>query len=236
MLGMGTKLKLTESMPALANAAKEAEMATDRMGGETALNEDATESAFRQRASAFNILHIASHSILDEGKPLQSHILLHTDPATTDDGRINAWEVYDMKLHADLTVLSACSAGKGRNIRGQGVMSLGRAFSVAGCPNVIMTLNNVDDFAAYQLMDAFYAKLATGMSAADALREARLDYLRDGDLGMAHPSLWAPFILNGPGDVQFEPEPDKGKLIWFMAGSIFVLLAGGAWLLRRLLR
>lgn len=229
MLGMGTQLKLAKGMPPLANAAREAEMATDRMGGETALNEAATESAFRQRASAFNILHIASHSILDEGKPLESHILLHTDPATQDDGRINAWEVYDMKLGADLTVLSACSAGKGKNIKGQGVMSLGRAFSVAGCPNVIMTLNNVNDLAAYQLMDAFYAKLAEGLCAADALREARLTYLHDRDVGMTHPSLWAPFILSGPGDVQFVAEPrSKAFKPWF-GGGLAVLLAVAGW-------
>jgi CHAT domain-containing protein len=105
-------------------------------------------------------------------------------------------EVFDLKLNAELVVLSACKTGLGKIIRGEGITGLSRAFLCAGTPTVLVSLWNVYDRSTADLMTSFYKNLETqGMNKAAALREARLEMIRSKKY--SHPYYWAPFVLIG---------------------------------------
>ena len=123
------------------------------------------------------------------------------DPSR-DDGYLSAEEIQHLDLSAcELVVLSACETALGSARAGEGLMSLRRAFSVAGADSVISSLWKVDDQATAQLMKDFYTNLwAKGMSRADALHQAKLRMLnlnRADNGGDAMPSTWGAFVLSG---------------------------------------
>lgn len=217
IMGMGSNLP-PEGYDGLVQplyfAGKEVEFAVDRMGGEAFTNGAATEAAFKQHSPQYGLLHLSTHGILNDIAPLRSGILLHSDKAQDEDGTLHAYEVYQLRLRSRLAVLSACSVGKGKWIRGQGVMSVGRAFMVAGCNNVVMTLQDVDDRRAYEIMRHFYEALSAGVPATEALRQARLQYLDESDSEFSHPAYWSPFVLVGEGDCVFAAESDENTGRW----------------------
>jgi CHAT domain-containing protein len=145
-------------------------------------------------------VHFATHGILglDVGKqPALVLSLVGTsgkqDEDGTDDGFLQLDEVSGLKLNADLVVLSACQSGQGRLHNGEGVSGLARVFLYAGSRGVVCSLWSVDDAATAELMQGLYRRLRDGQNAADALRAAKLDMLKD----RRAPLYWAPFILMG---------------------------------------
>ena len=119
--------------------------------------------------------------------------------SSVDDGILYAYEIYNMSLGAELAVLSACHTGAGQLQRGEGVMSLARAFSNAGCGSVVMSLWEADGAASKQLMVNFYRHLDAGLAREDALRQAKLDYLASANPSMVAPYFWGNFVLIGKG-------------------------------------
>jgi CHAT domain-containing protein len=109
------------------------------------------------------------------------------------DGFLRLDEVTHLKLNADLVILSACRTGQGKLHSGEGVHGLARAFLYAGSKGVVCSLWAVDDAQTARLMTALYRGLKDGRPAADALRDAQLALLREGQA----PLYWAPFILIG---------------------------------------
>lgn len=158
---------------------------------------DASETAVKSlNLSQYRMIHFASHGLIDEQKPQFSALLLYPGTGKLEDGFLTMREVFDLKLNADLVVLSACKTGLGRQIRGEGIDSLSRAFFTAGASNVIMSFWNVFDLSTAQFMTDFYgAMLKNGSDKAAALRQARLKMI-DGKQ-FNHPYYWAPFILMG---------------------------------------
>ncbi len=110
------------------------------------------------------------------------------------DGLLSMSEVLSLKLNADLVALTACQTGLGKEVSGEGVMSMGRAFQYAGAKSVIMTLWEVQVDSALLLMESFFQNLKSGMGKLDALKDARDRVRRE---GYRHPFFWAPFILVG---------------------------------------
>ncbi|MEM9806101.1 MAG: CHAT domain-containing tetratricopeptide repeat protein [Cyanobacteria bacterium P01_D01_bin.56] len=154
----------------------------------------ATESAVRDRLANANIIHLATHGLLDEQQGLSSAIALtpvsNTNP--DDDGLFTAQEVMQLNLKADLVVLSACNTGRGR-ITGDGVVGLSRAFLAAGANNLVASLWAVPDDATAMLMTEFYQQLQTEPDKAVALRQAMLTTLAQ----HPDPRDWAAFFLIG---------------------------------------
>jgi CHAT domain-containing protein len=112
------------------------------------------------------------------------------------DGFLRAHELFNLKLPAEIVVLSACQTGLGKNIRGEGLVSLTRGFMYAGAPRVIVSLWGVSDSGTTELMVRFYhGMLKEGMRPAAALRAAQVSLMND--KRWASPYYWAPFILQG---------------------------------------
>ncbi len=165
----------------------------------------AGEQKVRELAGQQTMIHLATHCVIRDDLPLESFLALA--PAPPEDGRLTAREVFDLDLHADLVVLSACNTGLGK-VNGDGVIGLSRAFLYAGTPSVIVSLWRVADLVATTEMEKFYAVLKTpGGSKAAALRTAQLDMISQlrgkklrtpsGKVIAEHPIYWAPFVLIG---------------------------------------
>jgi CHAT domain-containing protein len=162
------------------------------------LGADARESRVKEEAGRHRLLHLAAHGILDDQSPLYSHLVLaRPAPGEGDDGLLEAWEIMELDLQADLAVLSACETGRGRVAPGEGLIGLSWAFSVAGCPTTVVSHWKVDSASTSRLMVEFHRRLARGRPKADALREAALAV--KADPRYAHPFYWAGFIVLGLG-------------------------------------
>ncbi len=157
----------------------------------------ATEHHFKINATHFGILHLATHAIIDDLNPMNSKLLFTLNEDSLEDGDLHAWEIFNMDLNAQMAVLSACNTGFGKIQKGEGVMSIGRAFAYAGCPSVVMSLWPAQDKITSSMMTAFYRHLSLGQTKDQALRQAKLDYLQHGEDFNLHPFYWAGFIVQG---------------------------------------
>ena len=169
------------------------------LGGQKWLAEAATKENFQKTAANYRVLHLAMHGIIDDTNPLYSH-LLFTENEGGKDNRLTAAELYHMQLNAGLAVLSACNTGVGELKKGEGIMSLSRAFALAGCPSMVMSLWSVPDEQTGRLMEDFYSELKKGSTKNEALRQAKLQYLEGQDNRGGHPYLWAGFVVIGDTD------------------------------------
>ena len=157
---------------------------------------DASESNVKKvDLRQYRVVHFASHGLIDEEEPQFSALVL-TPGDNREDGFFTMREVFDLKLDADLVVLSACKSGLGKQVRGEGLAGLSRAFFAAGTSNVLVSLWNVYDLSTAQFMTSFYQSLQKkGVTKAAALQQAREQMIHSGKF--SHPYYWAPFILIG---------------------------------------
>ena len=165
-------------------------------GGDSWINQDATRENFLKNAEQYGILHLATHGIVDRNDPLRSR-LLFSSSSIDDESAVYAHEIYSMQLKAGLTVLSACNSGTGEWKKGEGMMSLARAFAFAGCPSLVMSLWNVSDQSTSELMTAFYENLKVGQPKDEALRQAKLHYLQTASSEYTKPIYWGSFVAVG---------------------------------------
>lgn len=156
---------------------------------------NATESFWLAEASKYRILHLATHGLSDGAKPLYSHVLLSAD--NDADGLIEAREIADLKLNAEMVVLSACETARGREIDGEGMVGLAWSFTAAGVPTIIASGWRVDSENTADLMVDFYTKFnnKADQTKAAALQSAMIEKLRKAK--SAHPFFWAGFSLTG---------------------------------------
>jgi len=182
----------------------------------------ATEAFFKEVAGEANILHVASHGMTSAYDPAESHLLFSQSQDDQEDGLLHAWEIYGMKIPADLTVLSACQTGTGVIRNGAGVLSLARAFRYAGSKDVVMSLWSVNDRSTYQVIREFFSGLKQERDKAVALQEAMIYHLStEKNDEYLHPYYWAGFSLVGPGEVL-----DEGKIMdskWWIALVVILL-------------
>ncbi|MBD3342362.1 MAG: CHAT domain-containing protein [Candidatus Lokiarchaeota archaeon] len=146
----------------------------------------------------FRFIHFATHGVIDEEKPARSCIVLTLDDDPAEDGFLQMQEIFNLKLNADLVVLSACQTGRGKLIGGEGMISLTRGFQYAGANSVIVSLWSVNDQSTVDFMESFYRAIKEGDAFDVALRHAKRKMLQNKNRALQHPYYWAPFVLIGP--------------------------------------
>jgi CHAT domain-containing protein len=182
----------------LPGAAQEVEYLANFMEGRSWLMKEATETNFKQHAGDYNILHLAMHSLLNDERPEYSELLFNHENDQWNDGYLKVSEIYNLHLNAELVVLSACSSGYGKIQKGEGPISISRAFSYSGCPSVVMSLWKVPDDVTLQVMTFFYQELMNGEEKDEALRLAQLKFVSETtDPLYRHPYFWAGFVVMG---------------------------------------
>jgi CHAT domain-containing protein len=158
----------------------------------TLVGGQATETAAKSLAAGFPLLHLATHALIDDAAPLYSAIVLGA--SGSDDGLLEAREMMDLQLGADLAILSACDSASGDLTPGEGMIGMSWALMVAGCRNTVVSQWNVDSASTAQMMIAFHAALRRrGADYPTAMREAQLKLLRNPRF--SHPYYWSPFVL-----------------------------------------
>lgn len=166
------------------------------------IGRQATEKSFRALAPSHSTIHLATHGVIDNRQPLYSHLLLtKTEGDAENDGLLEAREIMNMNLQADLAVLSACETANGRVSPGEGVVGMSWAFFVAGTRSMLVSQWKVNSSSTSQLMLNFYQSLEANQShfakanKAEALRHATLKSMKN--QRYRHPFYWAPFVLVG---------------------------------------
>ena len=159
------------------------------------LGDSATESAFK-KASDRRVIHLAVHAIANETQPEHAALVLLSDPAHDEDGFLQASEIVQLRLNADLVVLSACDTAVGPLEGQEGISTLSRAFLLAGARTVVSTLWSVQDETTLYLMKTFYRELNRKKRVPEALAAAKRKMLKTFD-EKAVPYYWAGFTVEG---------------------------------------
>ena len=169
-------------------------------GRKAALGFDANRSAaMSYDLSKFRIIHFATHSYLDSQRPELSAIALSMvdRQGKPQEGYLRSHEIFNLRLGADLVVLSGCRTGLGKEVKGEGLYGMTRGFMYAGSKRVMVSLWDVQDQATARLMTDFYRGLLgpKRSNTAAALRAAQIAIWRDGR--WQAPYYWAGFVLQG---------------------------------------
>lgn len=185
------------------------------------LREQASEENAKTagRFNQFRFVHFATHGLLNEENPSHSGLILKLDtkkdsaatvttlPVSTkpnpqstiaqqsEDGLLQAYEIFNLKLNADLVVLSGCGTGLGKEVKGEGLVGLTHAFFYAGTPSLVVSLWKVQDRSTADLMVNLYREIGRTQTKSEALRQAKLRLIQQGRY--ADPYYWAPFVLTG---------------------------------------
>ncbi len=194
----------------------------------------ANETTFREAAARYGILHLGTHAEMNTASPMYSRLVLSKDGnelKPDNDGYLHAYELYELDLHAQLAVLTACSTGSGKEDGGEGVRSLGYGFAYAGCPSLVVSLWNIDEKVSAEIIASFYVHLADGMPKHKALRQAKLDYLAHAPAELSLPYYWAGLVL--VGDVSPVMLHRTGWPVWAWAGLGCALLLVLLWWWRK---
>jgi CHAT domain-containing protein len=156
------------------------------------------ELAVSEKLGLYSIVHFATHGLLHTQRPELSGLVLSlvNEQGEERDGFLRLHEIYNLKLNAELVVLSGCETALGKQVYGEGLIGLTRGFMYAGAPRVVASLWNVDDQATATLMKLFYERmLKDGLRPAAALRAAQIAMWKTEP--NAVPYRWGAFILQG---------------------------------------
>lgn len=200
-----------ESLSSNTNEIKEI---ANLVNGNSFVGKNSTKENFFKNYRNNSILHFAMHAEIDNNNPLYNKLIF-------SDGDLTASEIYIADIKANLAVLSACNTGFGKLEKGEGVMSMARAFNYAGVPSIIMSLWRVPDKETKDIMVQFYKNLKEGETKSKALKNAKLAYLNaTKDVNLKHPYYWSGFVLNGNTD-SLELKTTKNNIYWF-GGAAFI--------------
>ena len=148
--------------------------------------------------SNYRIIHFATHGLLNSEHPEISGLVLSLidENGKAQDGFLRMHEIYNLRLPAEVVVLSACQTGLGKEIRGEGLVGLTRGFMYAGAQRVVASLWQVDDLATAELMKRFYrGMLKDNLRPAAALRAAQMEMMKQ--KRWSSPFFWAAFVIQG---------------------------------------
>ncbi len=157
------------------------------------VSNEATESNFKKNSRSSKIIHLSTHSFLFKNQPLI--VFSKGDKSdTTDDGYLEASEIYNLKLNSDMVVLSSCKSGLGTIDKAEGILGMQKSFFDAGAKSVIVSMWDVNDKYTALFMKKFYEYLNNGYDKSEALRKAKIFFKENYS---ANPYYWAAFILAG---------------------------------------
>ncbi|MCI5058182.1 MAG: CHAT domain-containing protein [Flavobacteriales bacterium] len=200
---------------------QEIEMSQSILGGTSKLGNQANERVLRSNLSKYSIIHLATHTFLDDENPLNSKIVLSNTSDSVYDDLLHTYEVYNMNLPTELLILSSCESGSGIIKEGEGVMSLSRAFGYAGCRSIIMNLWKAHDKSSSKLIPKLLRNLKQGMHKDKALQKAKIEYLYEYEEdGLDHPFYWGHLVIQG----DTSPIPIQRNSYWYLLLIIPLLL------------
>lgn len=180
--------------------------------GTTFIEEIATKDNFLTKTNTSKIIHLATHADASSNPWIAFR-----------DTKLQSHELYTYQNNAELVVLSACNTSIGDIVYGEGVMSLARGFFYAGANTVVSSLWETNDKVTAEIMDSFYSSIKKGASKADALHQAKLDYINTSNLSKQSPYYWAPFILIGEADSSLYTSHSKSSYLLILISIALII-------------
>ena len=205
-------INFSDGLSTLSKSKDEIDTAQTYYAGSSIIDDEALKDNFIKKAGDYKILHLATHA--DASDSIAPWIAFHDTKLTVDEINIS-------KTNAELVVLSACNTSLGKVTHGEGVLSLARGFFSSGANTVIPSLWSTNDKTTATITSNFYKNLSEGKTKSEALRLAKLDYLKSNTDAEASPHYWAPLILIG------NPDPllpqNNYSILWIALALILVL-------------
>jgi len=215
LLAVAPSFKSNSTFDELPFAAKEAATINTYFDGKILDGNQATASTFIKEQHNYSILHLATHTIINEDEPDYSYLAF----SGNTDNRLFIKDLYNCTINADLVTLSACETGIGTLKKGEGMISLARGFQYAGVESLTTTLWRNNDQVTSEIMGLYYKFLKNGDSKSKALQKAKLAYLNTvQEPELKHPYYWAGFIVIGNN------EPLSSSFNWYWIIAIGLLL------------
>lgn len=208
----------SSSLSSLPAVKKERDEIQAVMVGDYYDDQKATSSVFNEKLSKVSVLHISTHAFL-QGKENIPVLQLADD-------RFFLFELYGKAFHPQLIVLSACRTGHGMLSKGEGIISLARGFTTTGTAGIVAGLWDMNDETTALLMGSFYKSLSDGQNPANALHNAKLQWLQ-GQNGLQFqklPYFWAGMVYSGDNK-SVQVKPGAGNFIWWLIAGFAVLAA-----------
>ena len=184
-----------QQLPPLPGSEQEAHIIAQLLNTQAIIGPQATKVSIVKQMLNARIIHLATHGLLNEVKSRDMPGAIALSPSGNDDGFLTSSEILDLKLNAELVVLSACNTGRGR-LTGDGVIGLSRALITAGVPTILTSLWPVPDGSTAELMAEFYGQLQQNPNKAQALRQAMLIMMKK----HPDPRNWGAFTLIGEAE------------------------------------
>ncbi len=201
---------------------EETETLQKLFAGDFITNSDATIDAFYNNFGKYRIVHLSTHGGYENGIPWLAFY----------DGKIRLNNLSILQNQSNLVVLSACKTNEGKLKKGEGVLSIARAFINSGSKSVISSIWDINEESSYQITKNFYSYLKEGFSKSASLRKAKIDYLKaNKNTSQMSPYFWSSLILYGNDDRLFEKSTPLYQTYIFI--GIIVLLGFVFFVLKR---
>ncbi len=198
-----------------------------KYNGQSFLNENASKQLFVNKAGEHKIIHIGTHAESNNQNPELSRLVFAknlTDSLNVDNNYLYNYEIYNVDLNSELAILSACETGKPGYQSGEGMISLAHAFNYAGSESILTSLWEIDEKSSVEILMYFYKYLQEGKRKDEALRLAKLSYIKNADGRTINPQYWAGLILMGNTKAIKFSTPVTFHILWL---SIVVLVVVG---------
>ena len=184
----------------------------------------ATKSNFINNSPKASIIHMALHAKINNTQPELSHFVFQNKDSISN--KLFLEELYGLKLKANLAVLSACNTGLQISDNANGAISLQRAFTLSGVSSTVSSLWEVPDKATEDIMMTFYRYLKEGLSKSEALRLAKLNYLKTHqDANITKPYFWAGFVISGDDTPILKASTNFNLIIYIVSIAFCILIA-----------
>ncbi len=214
----------TDTLAYLNNGEHEVSEIKNVLGGESFKGSAATKQSFLDVSNQKQILHLASHSVLNVARPYESYILFDQTTDTTEN-RLFAYEVFSKTLNCEMVTLSSCNSAKGEIEEGIGVVSLANAFYFAGVPATVSSLWSAQDKSSSEIMIDFYTNLKLGFNKSQSLQRAKINYFKRADKIKKQPFFWANYVVYGDDSPLFEKSNSTSWIKYLIGfGSVVLLL------------
>lgn len=217
----GVGKERSASAQRLTGATKEAETIAEMLDGTVYQQNHFGKQDFLEVAPHYTLLHLAMHADVEkeDGESSNFHF--------GDGSKLYAYELYGMKLQANMAVLSACNTGYGPLQKGEGAQSLAMAFTYAGVPSLVMGLWSLPDASTSGIMVDYYQQLVDNKHKHTALASAKTNYLKrvENESELQHPFYWAGLVVSG----DIAPIQSQDSLWYWVIGLGILLLFMTAW-------
>lgn len=169
--------------------------------GDYFINENATENIFKKNANAHKIIHIGTHTQANNINPELSRLIFSKNlKVNNNDGYLYAYEIYNTRLNCNLAILTTTETSKPSYQAGEGMLSLAHAFSYAGSESILTSLWQMDEQSTTEIIEQFYRYIDDGRPKDEALRLAKLTYIKTTKGRTLSPQFWSGLVIIGDTD------------------------------------